>query len=448
VGADFKLVDDYGRPIPASERYNTTVQFDDLLKIETTLQKLKPPPWPEDLLGKIDRASADRGGALFMQDCAPCHGPHVASQAFKDATSPGPMGRQKGDPLWVIRYVDVQDVGTDSTAADNFYKNRVDLTRSGITFADVKPLLVEEYQKLKVRNANLVTDLQKEIPPQSKMVQSAKDESDKAETEFEAQKAHFTALTPTLQKDAKTQMDSAEKHEREALEKYEGAQQILDEYNQELSDAVTGPVDDAYIAQQIYSIDMSKLTSGEGLSILGMIIREKYYKDHLFSQEAQSCFSGFDTLDMPQIAEGYKPRPLQGVWATPPFLHNGSVPNLYELLGHAKDRSTKFFVGRREFDPVHVGYVTEPPKGSSGGFWMDTSKAGNRNTGHEFTKDYKPYSHDPKAPKSPPGVIGPELSDQDRMDLIEYLKTDMDQPAAPEREPVDCLKLLKPASDK
>ena len=79
---------------------------------------------------------------------------------------------------------------------------------------------------------------------------------------------------------------------------------------------------------------------------------------------------------------------------------------------------------------------------------MDTSKAGNRNTGHEFTKDYKPYSHDPKAPKSPPGVIGPELSDQDRMDLIEYLKTDMDQPAAPEREPVDCLKLLKPASDK
>jgi hypothetical protein len=179
-----------------------------------------------------------------------------------------------------------------------------------------------------------------------------------------------------------------------------------------------------------------------------MMIRKKYYTDHLFSQEAQACFSGFDTLDIPQIAEGYKPRPLEGVWATPPFLHNGSVPNLYELLGYAKDRSKKFFVGRREFDPVHVGYVTEPAKGSSGGFWMDTSKAGNHNTGHEFSKEFKPHSSDPNAPKSPPGVVGPELSDQDRMDLIEYLKTDMGQSDAPQREPGNCFKLLKPASDK
>ncbi|MGA9672087.1 MAG: di-heme-cytochrome C peroxidase [Terracidiphilus sp.] len=443
VGADFRLLDDYGRPIPASERYDTTVQFDNLQHIETTLQKLKPPQWPEDLLGKIDKKSSDRGEALFMQHCAHCHGPHVASQAFKDATSPGQQGRQKGDPLWVIRYIDVEDVGTDSTAADNFYKNRVDLTRSGITFDDVKPLLVEEYQKLKVRNANLATDLPKEIPLQEKMVQSAKEESDKAKAEFEAQKTRFTAMTPTLQKDAKMQVDSAEMHAREALEKYEGAQLILDEYNQELSDATTEPVDDAYIAQQIGSIDMSKLSSGEGLSILGMIIRKKYYTDRLFSPEAQACFSGFDTLDMPQVAEGYKPRPLQGVWATPPFLHNGSVPNLWELLGPVSKRSPKFFVGRRGFDPVHVGYATEPAKGSSGGFWMDTTIAGNHNTGHEFADGYVQYNPDPKAPKSPPGIIGPALSDQDRTDIIEYLKIRQDQPDAPERKPVDCFALLK-----
>lgn len=443
VGADFKLLDDYGRPIPAGERYDTTVQFGNLLKIETTLQKLKPPRWPEDLLGNINQESADRGKALFIQHCAPCHGPHVASQAFIDATSPGPQGRQKGDPLWVIRYIDVQDVGTDSTAADNFYKNRIDLTRSGITFDEVKPLLLEEYQKLKVRNANLATNLQNEIPPQAKIVQGAKEESDNAQKDFAAQKAHFTAMTPMLQKDAKTQLDSAEKHARETLEKYESAQQILDEYNEELSDAKTGPVDDAYIAQQIYSIDMSKLSSGEGLSILGMIIRKKYYTDHLFSQEAQACFSGFDTLDMPQIAEGYKPRPLEGVWATPPFLHNGSVPNLWELLGPVSKRSKKFFVGRREFDPVHVGYVTEPAKGSSGGFWMDTSIAGNHNTGHEFADGYVPYNPDPKAPKSPPGIIGQALSDQERMDIIEYLKIHQDQPDEPERKPADCFALLK-----
>jgi hypothetical protein len=119
------------------------------------------------------------------------------------------------------------------------------------------------------------------------------------------------------------------------------------------------------------------------------------------------------------------------------------VPNLWELLGPVSKRSKKFFVGRREFDPVHVGYITEPEKGLSGGFWMDTSIAGNHNTGHEFADGYVPYSPDPKAPKSPPGIIGPALSDQERMDIIEYLKIHQDQPDEPERKPADCFALLK-----
>ena len=97
----------------------------------------------------------------------------------------------------------------------------------------------------------------------------------------------------------------------------------------------------------------------------------------------RACYEGFGTLDLPQVIDGYKPRPLEGVWATPPFLHNGSVPNLYEMLSPVEERSKKFFVGRREFDPVKVGYVTKPMDGSSSGFWLDTTIPGNRNTGHE-----------------------------------------------------------------
>lgn len=78
----------------------------------------------------------------------------------------------------------------------------------------------------------------------------------------------------------------------------------------------------------------------------------------------------------PQIIQTYKARPLNGVWATAPFLHNGSVPNLYQLMLPEEQRVKTFRIGSREFDPVNVGYLTDS------GFEFDTSLAGNRNTGH------------------------------------------------------------------
>jgi len=93
----------------------------------------------------------------------------------------------------------------------------------------------------------------------------------------------------------------------------------------------------------------------------------------------------------------YKARPLNGIWATAPFLHNGSVPTLYDLLLRASDRPQKFFTGLREFDPSKVGFVSD-----RGPFEFDTSLPGNRNTGHEY---------------------GASLSDSERAALLDYLKT-------------------------
>ena len=97
----------------------------------------------------------------------------------------------------------------------------------------------------------------------------------------------------------------------------------------------------------------------------------------------------------------YKARPLNGIWATAPYLHNGSVPNLYELLLPPAKRSKRFWVGRREFDPVKVGFVD---KGYVPGFGseFDTSLPGNSNEGHEY---------------------GIELGEKDRMALVEYQKS-------------------------
>jgi mono/diheme cytochrome c family protein len=104
----------------------------------------------------------------------------------------------------------------------------------------------------------------------------------------------------------------------------------------------------------------------------------------------------------------YKARPLNGIWATPPYLHNGSVPNLYALLSPVADRPKTFYLGNREYDPVNVGYRTEE---FPGGFKLDTSIRGNSNSGHEFNNG------------SGQGIIGPLLTPDERRELIEYLKS-------------------------
>ena len=101
----------------------------------------------------------------------------------------------------------------------------------------------------------------------------------------------------------------------------------------------------------------------------------------------------------------YKARPLNGIWSSAPFLHNGSVPNLYELLLPAAARSKTFHIGSWEYDPVRVGYVTRPAPGA---FLFDTSLPGNSNAGHEYGT-----GGDGLAP----------LSDTEIWALVEYLKT-------------------------
>jgi hypothetical protein len=104
-----------------------------------------------------------------------------------------------------------------------------------------------------------------------------------------------------------------------------------------------------------------------------------------------------------RVAEGtngYKADMLHGIWAQAPYLHNGSVPTLWQMV-QPSARRTQFFVGSREFDPKEVGFRYD-----AGGSAYDTSKPGNLNIGHD--------SYLPK---------GAEMSDTDRWALVEYMKT-------------------------
>ncbi|MEA2756663.1 MAG: hypothetical protein QOJ54_2952 [Aliidongia sp.] len=108
----------------------------------------------------------------------------------------------------------------------------------------------------------------------------------------------------------------------------------------------------------------------------------------------------------------YKSRPLDGIWATPPYLHNGSVPSLYALLGSnpERDRPNSFCLGNRAYDPKKVGLDID--NCSSANFKFDTTLNGNSNRGHEFRNG-----------ASGPGIIGRALSEDERLALIAFLKT-------------------------
>jgi hypothetical protein len=96
-------------------------------------------------------------------------------------------------------------------------------------------------------------------------------------------------------------------------------------------------------------------------------------------------------------AKVYKAGPLGGIWATAPYLHNGSVASLYQLLLPASQRLQTFKVGSREFDPLNVGFDL-----ATGTFDFDTNAVGNSNKGHEY---------------------GKQLTDDQRWQLVEFLKT-------------------------
>ncbi len=101
--------------------------------------------------------------------------------------------------------------------------------------------------------------------------------------------------------------------------------------------------------------------------------------------------------------EKYIAQPLNGIWLTGPYLHNGSVPTLMDLLRPAPERPKAFIRGRKELDFKRGGYASPscvPENFTGKGFCYDTSLRGNSNQGHEY---------------------GTNLTDDERRALVHYL---------------------------
>jgi hypothetical protein len=137
----------------------------------------------------------------------------------------------------------------------------------------------------------------------------------------------------------------------------------------------------------------------------------RFYNSSWFSKEIEGWFS--DDYKARET-DGYQAPPLDGIWATAPYLHNGSVPSVYTLLNSkirpkvfTRDFENKFanynqkelgwnYEFKNNSDHLQGKEITEQRK------WYDTSTSGRLNTGHTF---------------------GDDLTEQERSQVIEYLKT-------------------------
>ena len=292
VGATLDFFDANGQPLKGDERYPSSVRLRDLHQIEQTLQRLKPPAWPEALLGAVDKPLAVKGRELFSENCAGCHVPRSVQT----------NGR------WVqhLKMLPVDYIGTDPGAANNIADHRFDLSALQWDPAELAKL-----------------DVQLQPPPAE-------------------------------------------------------------------------------------PLDMSKLSSAKGLAYVTAFVGNRAYREAKIPEAERPEMDGFGLPIGVRELRAYKARPLAGVWATAPFLHNGSVPSLYQLLSPQDERATTFFKGTFEYDPRHLGYRTEA---FTNGFKFDTRITGNHNSGHEF-----------RAGKLGNGVIGRLLQPQERWALLEYLK--------------------------
>ena len=292
VGATLNFFDANGQPLKGDARYPSSVRLRDLHLIEQTLQRLKPPAWPEELLGTVDKTQAAKGRELFTENCAGCHVPRSV----------------QSEGRWVqhLKMLPVEFIGTDPGAANNIADHRFDLTALQWDPAELAQLDVQ--------------------------------------------------LQPT-------------------------------------------PTE---------SLDLSKLSSAKGLAYVTAFVGNRAYREANIPTAERPNMDGIGLPIGVRELRAYKARPLTGVWATAPFLHNGSVPSIYQLLSPQDERATTFYKGTFEYDPRHLGYRTEA---FTNGFMFDTRVTGNHNSGHEF-----------RAGKRGNGVIGRLLQPEERWALLEYLK--------------------------
>lgn len=331
--------------VPGKEG-DSSVFVENIVRLERHLATLRPPKWPGDIFPALEPAKVQRGGELFQQHCASCHSGRKADDKRHVDSRGRPTAHARDDltSQVYVRMVPLSEIGTDVWMACNTF----------LFDASAGPY------------AGTYTRLYK---------------GERIETLARGDQVLSAMVARVLHGKAEEivrsiTVDSFEGGHYRAPARKEGP--TIDRWTRWRPGK---PSEDAVV------VDKAKRKAeclSQSRKLEGEVKAGRLQKNLL----------------------AYKARPLHGVWATAPFLHNGSVPTLYDLLLPAASRPQRFFVGTREYDPAKVGYRSERRAEQAFEFRVRDDQGrpieGNANDGHEY---------------------GTRLPDAERWDLVEYLKS-------------------------
>lgn len=335
--------------------YNSSVNVTHLMALEERLETLTSPSWYDlvdaNVLPALDAGLVEAGQVVYQRQCASCH-------AVIDRTDRGELASIE------IQTFDLNTIGTDPAAALGFAAREV------VTgpIAGRKVGVVSGPEFCEVTHGNAVL-------------------------------AHVVAgvMLNHLGDDRREIIQAEERAAISGIHKrlMGFGRSLRSTLGLDLDDNPVhidyGSMIDAMAAEGLPQNEIAArlaVMSGDSSALFNELVRDHFN----YHGEDQTC------MEVLQTAQ-YRSRPLNGIWATGPYLHNGSVPTLADLLLPASERPTQFVVANSRFDPVNVGFVSED---SDGAFVLDTTIPGNSNSGHEY---------------------GVSLPVRERLALLEYLKS-------------------------
>ncbi len=337
---------------------------------------LKEPKW---LLSKIDHTKADQGKAVYQKHCQGCHLPTLTSAEIWDekyfdniAWKTGGLANKTKEKVLQLNVIPLKQIGTDNKQAGVMINRTVDTSGAEVGAVDERTYGLQMASNICVRDPNEV-----------------------------AKHKNVEALYPF----------DANYYQKKPLEHNDYS--LVDQW---ISDGANVPFGYALASTVDKAIDAWFIRSG----VNDASLQEK------IKGGRPNCI---------QAGWGYKARPLNGVWATAPFLHNGSVATIRDLICPSNDQRPRFIqLGSLNFDAENIG-IKQPDnyqelaleyfeKGlqydDKGYFILDSNIVGNLNSGHHFSEKYdtnQPYWQQES------GVIGPKIEPQQCDALLEYLKT-------------------------
>ncbi|MBC7986332.1 MAG: hypothetical protein H7X93_06630 [Sphingomonadaceae bacterium] len=329
-------------------RAYSSVFVANLIEMEEQVARLQSPQWPEEILGPLDSGRVGRGRDLFAQQCRRCH--QLVDRQALDTPITAQMSRFLPVPGESNTF---PPPGTDPAMACRSYERTTAAEfYAGVTFTD------------EVGTQQRVGDEERISTLLAAMVRSA----------------------------------------------------LLDQAG-ELLTYLRSPTRGLVVNNPG---EYAPGTPPAGASVTRLVTRDQVasaINEGAF-QSPQTQGGEFNTLrdwgefnacmtSNPSRLKAYKARPLNGIWATAPYLHNGSVPNLYQLLLPPSRRVPSFYLGTREFDVEMVGFRLGQTTENTFEYRTTNEDGsirwGNYNGGHDYGNDL--------------------LSREQRYDLIEYMKS-------------------------